>query len=62
MSSTGAIAVMIPDNGLFTSNSASLSFHLVFIERESLPTGIDIFSLDDSFDNASTPFLRFKSS
>ena len=55
ISSTGAIAVITPDNGLVTSNSFSLSFHFVFIDKESFPTGIDTFKSMLIFDNASTP-------
>ena len=54
-SSTGAMAVITPDKGLLTSYSSSPSFHLVLIDKESLPTGIATPSSIHMFDNASTP-------
>ena len=56
--STGAMAEIIPDKGLFTSNSWSPSFHFVFIDRESFPTGIAIPSFIHMADSASTPNLK----
>ena len=56
-SSTGAIAVITPESGLFTTNSSSPSFHLVRIDKESLPTGTDTSRSTQHFDNASTPSL-----
>ena len=61
-SSTGAIAVTTPDKGLVTWSSLPSSDHLVFIDNESLPTGIETAKSMLIFDNASTPSLRAKSS
>ena len=57
-SSTGAIAVMTPDKGLFTSSCLPSSCHFVFIDKESLPTGIAIPNSTHIFDKASTPSLK----
>ena len=61
-SSTGAIAETTPDKGLATCISFLPSFHLVFIDRESFPTGTEIFKSIHIFDKASTPFLKAESS
>ena len=61
-SSTGAIAVTTPDKGLVTSNSLLSSDHFVFIDSESLPTGIDISKSTLILDKASTPSLKARSS
>ena len=61
-SSTGAIAVTIPDKGLETSSSLLFSDHFVLIDKESLPTGIEILRSTLIFDNASTPCLSAASS
>ena len=61
-SSTGAIAVMTPESGLLTTYWSLFSCHFVLIDKESLPTGIEIPKSIEKFDKASTPFLKAKSS
>ena len=61
-SSTGAIAVIIPDKGLETSSSSFFSDHFVLIDKESFPTGIETLRSTLIFDNASTPYLNAASS
>ena len=59
---TGAIAEMIPVIGLLTVKFDWSFSQVVLMDKESLPTGIAIPRSIQKFDNASTPFLRFKSS
>ena len=54
------MAVITPDKGLFTSSSLLSSLHFVFIDKESLPTGIAIPNSIHMLDKASTPVLRAK--
>ena len=55
---TGATDVTTPDNGLVTIFSLSSSIHFVFIDKESLPTGIDISRSMQILERASTPDRR----
>ena len=59
---TGAIAEMIPVIGLLTVKFDWSFSQVVLMDKESLPTGIAIPRSIQKFDNASTPFLRLKSS
>ena len=59
---TGAIAEMIPVIGLLTVKFDWSFSQVVLMDKESLPTGIAIPRSIQKLDNASTPFLRFKSS
>ena len=61
-SATGAIAVITPERGLFTTFSAEPSSHLVLIDNESFPTGTEIFKSTQHFESDSTPSLSAKSS
>ena len=53
---------MIPVIGLLTVKFDWSFSQVVLMDKESLPTGIAIPRSIQKFDNASTPFLRFKSS
>ena len=62
MSRTGANAEIIKDTGEITDLFSPLSCHTVFIDKESLPTGIDTPKSWQSSDTADTATYKFASS
>ena len=61
-SATGAIAVITPDKGLLTTRSTDPSSHFVLMDKESFPTGTEIFRSTHDLERASTPSLNAISS